>query len=248
MNNQGKKLVKAGIALSLLTSTLLHATNGDHLIGIGAKTRGMAGTGIALSQGAESALQNPALITSVKGTQISFGGTVFMPDVKFMGMQSDADMNVIPSVSLAHNLGNNWYIGTGMWGTAGMGVDYPLMGVSTTLQLMQFAVPVAYKGENYSFGIAPIMQYGSLDINAGALQTGQHQDFGFGFNLGMTYDITENFTFGAMYKSAISMTYDYTLSNFMSPTGDKLQQPAEYGVGLAYTTGEHTIALDAKKK
>ena len=74
-------LLKSGIALSLLTSTLLHATNGDHLISVGAKARGMGGTGIALSHGAESSLSNPALITSVEGTEISFGGTLFMPDI-----------------------------------------------------------------------------------------------------------------------------------------------------------------------
>jgi long-chain fatty acid transport protein len=52
------------------------------LIGIGAKARGMGGIGIGMSHGAESALANPAMITSVKGTEVSFGGTIFMPDVK----------------------------------------------------------------------------------------------------------------------------------------------------------------------
>jgi len=64
------------VTLSLIAATTLHATNGDNLIGIGAKSRGMGGTGIAVSHGAESALANPALITSVEGTEISFGGNI----------------------------------------------------------------------------------------------------------------------------------------------------------------------------
>ena len=74
-------LIRNGIVLSLLTSTLLHATNGDNLIAVGTKARGMGGTGIAVSHGAESSLSNPAMITSVEGTEISFGGTLFMPDI-----------------------------------------------------------------------------------------------------------------------------------------------------------------------
>ena len=76
--NRSIKVATGTIALSLMTSTLLHATNGDTLIAVGAKARGMGGTGIAISHGAESTLINPALITSVENTEISFGGTVFM--------------------------------------------------------------------------------------------------------------------------------------------------------------------------
>ena len=43
------------------------ATNGDTLIGIGAKTRGMGGTGVALSHGAESAPLQPC--SSVENTR-----------------------------------------------------------------------------------------------------------------------------------------------------------------------------------
>jgi len=60
MNQVNKKILKTGIVLSLLTSTLLHATNGDNLIGVGTKARGMGGAGIGISHCAESTLQNLA--------------------------------------------------------------------------------------------------------------------------------------------------------------------------------------------
>ena len=276
-------LLKSGIALSLLTSTLLHATNGDHLISVGAKARGMGGVGIALSHGAESALNNPALITKVESTEISFGGTVFMPDISttLQGSMlppqthtSDADLNLIPEVSVAQKFTENFYAGIGMWGTAGMGTDYskanmnPAMGqlgnfhMLTNLQLMQFAVPLAYKADNFSVAIAPIIQYGNLDMNyvfpgMGNVGSGLAQDFGFGFSAGAYYDLSNGLTLGAVYKSAIEMEYEGQLSTatapfvamgaFPAPMSDILEQPAEIGLGVAYTMDQHTVAFDYKR-
>jgi len=43
------RIVKVGITISLITSSLLYATNGDNLISVGAKSRGMGGSGIAIN-------------------------------------------------------------------------------------------------------------------------------------------------------------------------------------------------------
>jgi len=328
-----KKTIKlAVVAAMALGTTSAFATNGDHLIGLGAKARGMGGVGIGLSHGAESGLANGALITSVKNNEISFGGTVFMPDVETdMGtgggaLTSDADMSMIPEVSIVSKVTDNFYMGIGMWGTAGMGVDhrtgldsydaaavgaqaqangmaaaggvYAAAGVNpgddatvdanamaaamqagqgtvfgalaqgnfnmvTNLQLMQFGVPIAYKTNGLSMAVTPILQYGALDINyniadananlvSGNTQ-GVAQDFGFGFNLGLAYEM-EGFTVGATYKSAIDMEYKGQISRAMadftqtdpSNYSDNLEQPSEIGIGISYTIEGNTIALDYK--
>ena len=283
------KTLNKAIMLSLITATTLQATNGDHLIGIGAKARGMGGTGIALSHGAESALSNPALITQIENREISFGGTIFMPDIETTlnanamalppqeSLTSDADMSMIPEVSLATKVNDNFYVGIGMWGTGGMGTDYSQgSGISnslaqgqfnnfdmvTNLQMMQFAVPLAYKLDNFSIAVTPILMYGNLDINfklpsrtdQGAVDnigSGIAQDFGYGYNIGTTYDFLNGLTVGAVYKSAIEMNYEGTIQNAAQNFGiqmtDTLEQPAEIGLGLAYVMGEHTFAVDYKK-
>ena len=165
-----KKTIKLAVVAALaLGATSAFATNGSTLIGVGAKARGMGGVGIGMSHGAESALANPAMITSVKSTEVSFGGTVFMPNVEntntlhdgtnaFSGTnKSAADLSVIPSISIAKKINDNFYLGIGMWGTAGVGADYRMadsiteagtqMQMVTNLQLMQFGVPMAYKTE-----------------------------------------------------------------------------------------------------
>jgi len=273
-----KKTIKLAVVAALaLGATSAFATNGSALIGMGAKARSMAGTGIGMSHGAESALVNPALITSVKGTEVSFGGTIFMPDVKAdMGAgysDSDADINVIPAVSIASKITDNFYAGIGMWGTAGMGTDYrdatgytTNMNMVTNLQLMQFGVPLAFTTNGFSMAVTPLLQYGALDINykdpsntqAGYTGTGAGiaQDLEFGYNLGLSYEIS-GLTIGAVYKSEIEMDYKGQLSSatqpfvnagiFPAPMSDKLSTPAELGFGASYAMGDNTFAIDYKQ-
>ena len=278
MKINGKKLLSRGVAFSCIALTSLHATNGDTMISVGTKARGMGGAGIAVSHCAESTLHNPSLITCTKGTSISFGGIVFMPDINTkMGMaaehESEADINVIPSISISHKLNENWYLGIGMWGTAGMGVDYRdapqvpgmdsgNMHMVTNLQLMQFGISAAYKANGFSAALTPILQYGSLDINyqgfdGSSVGDGVAQDLNFGMNVGVSYDFANGLTLGAVYKSKIDMDYGNQLSNATRPfadlgifpdtMGDHLEQPAEIGLGIGYQLENHTFAVDYKK-
>ena len=213
---------------------------------------------------------NPALITSVDGTEVEFGGTLFMPKVSFdngMGAgakDSAANKNVIPEVSLATKVNDNFYWGVGMWGTAGMGTDYRTEAANfkmvTNLQLMQFGVPLAYKTNGLSIAVTPILQYGSLDINydTGAGNStgtvngaGTAQDLEMGYSLGASYE-NSGLTVGAVYKSQIDMKYKGQLSAAMAGfgqtyTNDKLSTPVEMGAGISYKFGGNTIAVDYKK-
>jgi long-chain fatty acid transport protein len=258
-----KKTIKlALVAAMALGATSAFATNGSNMIGVGAKSTGMGGTGIGLSHGADSTLANAALITTVDETEVSFGGTFFMPDVTndtgYGANQSDADLSVIPSVSIATKMSDNFYIGVGMWGTAGMGVDYrddaSSSNMVTNLQLMQFGVPLAYTTNGFSVAVTPLLQYGSLDISyansASNRSSGVAQDLEFGYNLGVAYVIS-NFTIGATYKSEIEMDYAGQLTSagadFYLTLSDKLSTPEEMGIGISYKMNQHTIALDYKQ-
>jgi len=274
-----KKTIKLAVVAALaLGATSAFATNGSVMLAVGAKARGMGGTSIGIGHGAESAHANPALITSIEGkNDISFGGTVFMPDLETTNQlnmgpgadatasaNSDADMFVIPSVSLASKVNDNIYWGLGMWGTGGLGVDYRttgggMMNMVTALQLMQFGTPIAYTSNGLSFAITPIIQYASLDIhynnpmNGGtAVGAGVSDDLAFGFDIGMAYE-TSGFTIGAVYKSEITMEFEDVLSNAIEGMvgagnyqNDELSSPEEYGIGVSYNMAGHTLAVDWK--
>ena len=268
------RTIKLAVAAAMaLGATSAFATNGDHLIGLGAKSRAMGGVSIGMSHGAESGITNPALLTKVKSTEISFGGTLFMPNVHYDankggGLQdSAADLSVIPEVSIANKVGDNFYWGIGIWGTAGMGTDYrdegkSSMGMVTNLQLMQFGVPLTYAAGGFSIGVTPILQYGALDMQyndpmtQGPVGAGVAQDLEFTYTLGVAYNMG-GLTLGAVYRAEIPMKYKGQISTATKPFadygmldepfGDNLTQPAEMGVGLSYAFGGNTIAFDFKQ-
>jgi long-chain fatty acid transport protein len=183
------KNIQSVIRLSLaLYTTSLFATNGDYLIGLGPKSRAMGGAGIAYSLGAESALVNPALI---EGKRVMFGGSYFSPTVEFKSsvnttsvggtnsnplfQESDKGVSLIPEVAISYQIDKETAWGVGMFGIAGMGVDYygdqpfygnPFLGhqpspqkpqneyigtkngtnqLTTSLQILSFALPYAKK-------------------------------------------------------------------------------------------------------
>lgn len=244
---------------SLVSVAVLYATNGDNLIGLGAKSRAMGGVGIATFFGAENTLSNPALIGNSKKGEVSFGATYFAPSVRAYGYKSKADKNVIPEVSISEKIDGSFSYGIGMFGSAGMGVDYRdsrdprLMAARTNLLLMKFAPAVAYRHESFSIGFAPVVQYGSLDISYNNTGRGSSDDFGIGYEIGATYIFDNSLRIGAVYKSSIDMSYAHQLKSAANDFGigsyiksDDLEQPAEYGIGLSYKLSCCDFSFDYK--
>jgi long-chain fatty acid transport protein len=254
--------MKRVILLSTISAVALFATNGDSLIGLGAKARGMGGVGIATYFGAENALSNPALLSKSTGFEFDFGATYFSPKVTVNGSKSKADTNMIPEISISSKVNDKISYGIGMFGSAGMGVDFrdsgnnDLFKSRTNLLLMKIAPSISYKvNNNFSIGFAPIIQYGALQISyhngASQIGNGTSDDFGLGYEFGGAYDIDKNSRIGFVYKSAIDMKYKDQISKageaFMMTLSDHLEQPEEYGIGYSYDYGNYTFAFDYKK-
>ena len=260
------------ILVSTVAAMSLFATNGDSLIGLGAQSRGMGGVGIATYFGAENALTNPALIAKSKGFEFDFGATYFSPDVKVNNHTSKADTNMIPEISLSQKINDRLSFGLGMFGSAGMGVDFrdenELFNSRTNLLLMKIAPSIGYKvNDKLSVGFAPVLQYGALDISfdsnssaapGGEFGPGVSDDFGLGFQIGLTYDFTPDTTIGLEYKSAIDMVYDRQINTtngagsrfkpYLTKTlSDHLEQPEEYGIGISHDYENYTFAIDYKR-
>ena len=144
------KTIKLALVAALaLGATSAFATNGTSLIGFGAKSRAMGGTGISNFGGAESAFTNPALIgRSAKSTEVTIGATILMPTVSFEADQqanqaltfippsgpsaintagtndSTAGDGMIPAVAVINKVNDSFAWGLALYGVAGMGVDY----------------------------------------------------------------------------------------------------------------------------
>jgi len=273
------KKTKISLAVAVATATMLsapvYATNGDNLIGLGVQSRAMGGTGTAAFYGSENALTNPALLAKSKGSEFAIGGTLFKPDVSAdsniagasASATSDADTNVIPEVSMSTRLNNNLTFGMGMYGSAGMGVDYrgnpALFDAFSNLQLMKFVPTLAYNNSNFGIGFAPVLQYGALDLNytdpaGNNVGNGVSTDLGWGYNLGAYFDVTKELTLAVSYQSAIDMEYKDQITvaadgfgigpgGLQTITSDNLEQPAEIKAGVAYTMNQWLMTADYKQ-
>ena len=270
--------MKKIILLSAIASSMLMATNGDLMLGDGAKASGMGGVGIAVSHGAESAYANPAMLKDVKGSEFSGYVTMFQPDVNFKSdasgripegtatfSNSAADQSFIPGFAYAHRNNDHVVWGISLAGTGGMGTDYndPSKGNSgafsmeTALQIAKLSVPVAYTAGDLTVAVAPVLQYSALkinyDTNSGHSQNKKDSSVGLGMTAGLAYDMG-NLTLGALYKSKIEASYNNNISSALRDfgissiqSGDELDQPTEYGVGVAYKMGNSTFGVDVKR-
>ena len=254
------KTIKLALVASLaLGATSAFATNGTSLIGFGAKSRGMGGTGVAQFQGAESAFNNPALLGQAKGNEVTIGGTYFAPDVSFTDNasgtsateDSTASASMIPAVASVEKYNDSFAWGLALYGVGGMGVDY--RDATTTAQagalsndnllLMRFSVPMAYTIAGVSLGLAPVIEYGALSMGSGVTT-----DIAYGFELGAAYSIA-GVTIGLDYKSAVTHDFDNTFDS-KAMTGQAgsntdLDTPQSITAGVSYNfMKNHTVALE----
>jgi len=262
--------MKKIILLSVLTSSALLATNGDLMLSHGAKSTGMGGVAIAVAHGAESAYANPAMLKDVKSSEFDASLTLFMPDVKFQNdmnptytsEKSDADKSFLPELSYVHRNSDNVVWGVALGGTAGMGVDQVGknsggFSMKTELQVAKLGIPVAYTTGALTVAVEPVLQYSTLQINyqtaKGASANPKSSSTGFGVNIGTAYEVGD-LTVGALYQSKIEADYKDNISSAMRDfgvatvtSGDRLDQPAEAGIGFGYKLGNSTFGVDAKR-
>jgi Long-chain fatty acid transport protein len=251
----GDVMRKVILASALLSAVgISFATNGDNLIGVSPASRGMGGIGVGVPVGpTDSIFRNPAWMSYYKGFNLSFGGILFMPEVKAnnngASATSQSKMFVVPEVGIVHQINDKLTFGIGAFGVSGMGVDYRnepnLFRMHTTFQFMRVIPTLAYKvNDAISVSGAIHLAYGSLDMgatigtsNAGG---GQSQTYGVGAQLGVAYNMGDFVYAGLTYQSPVNMTYKRVFDSDCFATCDgqfedfKLTQPQElaFGVGV----------------
>ena len=253
-----RKVILASALLGAVS--LSFATNGDNLIGVSPASRGMGGIGVGMPVGpTDTIFRNPAWMNYYKGFNFSFGGILFMPEVKAksnvtpMGPMnppasatSQSKMFVVPEVGIVNQINDKLTFGIGAFGVSGLGVDYRnkdprLANMHTTFQFMRIIPALAYKvNDAISISGALHLAYGSLDMgatmgtsNAGG---GQSQTYGIGAQLGVAYNMGDFVYAGLTYQSPVNMTYKRVFDSDGNGQFEdfKLTQPQElaFGVGV----------------
>ena len=248
------KKISLSIAICLAATSSAYATNGYQLTGIGAYQKSLAGAVTAKPGSAMSAISNPAGMARV-GKRADFSLEMFMPErfVDFTALggeknDSSADQYGVPALGWTAPIddGSEIYFGGGIYGTSGLGTDYPETQFSaasglnpdvyfagySAIQFWQMAPTVAWNhNDQLTFGVSLNIDYQSVsfkqafnaDTDAnGSAETNftsfdlsrTAQAFGYGISLGVLFDVNDDLTVGATYKSKQNFSdLEYQLSN-----------------------------------
>jgi long-chain fatty acid transport protein len=255
-----RKVLASAAILAVAGSAM--ATNGDNMIGVTPASEAMGGLGVGMPIGSvDSIFRNPAWMNSEKGFTVSFGGILFMPDVKgrYNGttskdsgyVSSRANLFTVPEIGITNRINDQVVIGIAAYGVSGMGVDYRnkdqrLANMHTTLQFMRIIPAVSYQvNPNLSVGVGLDLAWGSLDMGATMIDSssskpynaggGQSSSYGVGAQLGIGYKVGD-LTVGFNYQSPVSMKYKHVFDsdNKNGYEDLKLQQPQEVSAGIGY--------------
>ncbi len=278
MNKKVTILMLAGMACS--QSAL--ATNGYQLTGIGAYQKSLGGAVTAMPGSAMSAISNPAGMARV-GKRADFSLEMFMPErfVDFSALggekgDSKSEQYGVPALGWTAPIedGSDIYFGGGIYGTSGLGTDYPETHYTpgfgdlyfegySAIQFWQMAPTIAWNHDDkLTFGVSLNIDYQSVsfkqtfradtDTNGSgdAVMTNfdlsrTAQAFGFGLSFGVLYDLNDDLTVGATYKSKQSfgdLNYQLAEGAISDLTGQLL--PAGHPCGTTCPSGTYTLGLD----
>lgn len=242
------------IAAGAMGATLLGygqvalATNGDQMLGVTATQWGMAGAVVAAPQDAGTIMTNPAGLAELGMKEVRFdmGFGSLNPPRKVNGADSDSDYYLIPSGAVAFNVNDKLYLGMGMAGLSGMGVDFPDVvpggtnqAMVTTKQFYKIAPGFGYKvSDKLSVGAALNIDYQSLAmyngmVGAAGLSLPQNQVYGYGMTAGLIYHVNDKVQIGASWVSKQNMgEFKWNTNN--GEYRMTMDGPQQFALGVAF--------------
>ncbi|VGO22239.1 OmpP1/FadL family transporter [Pontiella sulfatireligans] len=265
-----KRLITTAVAAAAIT-TQIFATEGINLIGIGPIQQGTAGAGVASAKDSTWLILNPAgLVDLEPGIDSSL--QVFAPhrtidsNASFgAGEKTDTSAFVIPSISGTFGCcqGENGFVGLGVYGTSGMGVDYDKGRIGdfgtgqpqgkgdkmTELSIAKMTATYAYRASDsgFSVGAGPIFVISRFKTDMLNPDTFAYMDgdwetsYGIGAIVGVNQRLGR-LSLGASYMSEQYMT---TYDDYDDLLGDSLNLPQQLTVGAAFNVLDNVeLVLD----
>jgi long-chain fatty acid transport protein len=243
------KTYKKQLAASAVSATLIGfsqgalATNGDQMLGVTATQWGMAGAVVAAPQDAGTIMTNPAGLAELgmKEVRLDMGFGSLNPPRKANGNSSDSDYYLIPSGAVAFNVNDKLYLGMGMAGLSGMGVDFPdttaapgNQPVVTTKQFYKIAPGFGYKvSDKLSVGAALNIDYQSLAMSNAAYSLPQNQVYGYGMTAGLIYKVSDKLQLGASWVSKQNMN-EFKWNTAAGEIAMTMDAPQQFAFGVAF--------------
>jgi long-subunit fatty acid transport protein len=246
-----KKITKLTFAaLALYSSTALVAAEAYTPVSYGVKSRGMGGVGVANVQGAESGFANPALLSFIKGNEVSLGGTYTKQNADISANDGSYSTSLLedtvsPYICANYHILDNLSIGLGL-------TDYTLDNhlvadaanfLTVQLQKTRVNIPLSYSMGNFSFGASLVYEKINYDYKIDEEKWG-FSDNNYGYELGLAYKFKESDILVAInYKSKIEHSFYDENDRF------SINSAAEIGIGASWNIMQtpHKIAIEYKR-
>lgn len=249
MNSCKTTAIAAGIAGAVLSQSAM-ATNGDQMTALSAPTAAMAGATVAAPRDALTVLYNPAGVGELIGAKegkgieevrMDFGFGLLNPPRKVNGNESDSNLYMMPSGAVVFHINPKLYVGMGMGGIAGMGVNVPdaspapgLQPIVATKQVFRLSPAFAYKvTDQLTLGASLNVGFQSLALANPQFSLPQNQQFGFGVSLGGIYKINEQWQAGLSYIGKLNM-HEMEYNTTTGKVKLDMDMPTMIGAGIAF--------------
>lgn len=232
-------------------------------IGLG---RAYSGEG-AMGDTAASASRNPATMALMDRPMFSIGAVYIDPGVDISGrsptgqsLNADniAPSEWIPNLHYVQPINDQWWVGASATTNYGLATEFNdsytagVYGGKTDLQTINLNLSTAYRlNQHFSFGVGFDAVYARAKIERYAGENGQAinvpantqiahlkgDEWGYGWNAGILYEVDENNRFGFTYRSEVKVDFD---GDYKSSIPSQLN-PLLQGTGLPFGTSGNTI-------
>src|SRR5688572_12325250 len=269
----------SGFLIVLIFISIQSLAGGFQMNMLGMKATSMGGAFTGFARDASGVFYNPGAMTFSEYTQISLGASFVIPSTSFlspyagntnmennwqvpMHFYGNTKINERTSVGLSvntpFNLHTEW---DDNWTGRYLVKESQMRGI-------YFQPSVSYQfSEKFGVGGGPVIAFGksfltkSLPYSSSAGEVGMELDgrsVGFGFNIGLYLETSEELSFGFTYRSAVKMNVnegDASFSNVPASLGSMIPSstdfetsytlPSVISAGAAYElTRELTLCLD----
>ena len=243
-------LLASAFGFFAVSPSLAHAS-GYAVFTHGASALGEASAVIAHNDGPTAIFYNPALLSQLPGTQVQAGTTIIFPSREFQSefsgtsFKSENDFFTPSTFYLSRRFSDKVSGGFGFFSPFGLGNDWGkewegrFIATNSELKTFNLNPVVSLRltprlavagGINLLYLDSTLerqLRATALNIPAPGLEIGQKfsgDGSGWGFNLGLLLDLTDNLALGASYRSEIKVDVKGDVS-FSSPEGFPVTLP-----------------------
>jgi long-chain fatty acid transport protein len=196
---------------------------------------------------------NPAIISGVEKNQLSVSGAYLGVDVDYKVPADSGDAGVdvlIPSISYAKKVNNDVNIGLSVSVPYGLATEYDenwtgkSEGIKSEVKSILFNPTFSYNiNSNLSIAFGAKAQQFSTRLTKEFIKL-KGKDWGYGFNSGLIYKISEDINLGLSYNSKIEHKFKKqhleVIANAAQDTQFTVVTPESVNFGLSYNLTEST--------